>query len=121
MQAQPVGPVAPDVGTLKHLQGWEQAMGNVKSFYAAAPRTDQEVALKRDAQFTVEMWLLKPNLARMDVTKVLPKGQQVTPRDMQMYISTGRTLYLYDGAKGKRTQANLGPGGAAWACNSRCT
>jgi TIGR03009 family protein len=110
--AAPAAPVAPDAATLQHLQGWERAMGNVKAFYAAATRSDQEVALKREAQFTVEMWLLKPNMARMDVTKVLPKGQQPTPADMKMYISTGRTLYLYDGAVRKRTQAALGTGGA---------
>jgi TIGR03009 family protein len=113
--ALPVSSTQPgvaDAATLKHLEGWEGAMKGVKTFYAAATMKDQHLGMKREADFTAEMWLLKPNLARMDVVKAVPKGQQPTAADMKMYISTGKTIYVYDGAQKKRTQAALGPGGA---------
>jgi TIGR03009 family protein len=105
-------PVPPDATTLQHLTNWEAAMKEVKTFYAAATMVDKDVPKKREARFTAQMWLMKPNLARMDQVKELPKGQQPTLADQKMYISTGRTLYLYDGFEKKRTQAALGPGGA---------
>ena len=105
-------PVAPDAVTMKHLEGWEGAMKSVKTFYASATMTDLDPALKREAKFTAEMWLLKPNLARLDVTKALAKDQKATVADIKMYISTGRMIYEYDGAAKKRTSAALGPNGA---------
>lgn len=110
--AQQQQPGIADETTLKHLQGWEGAMKNVKTFYAAAKMTEKDTALKREAQFTAEMWLLKPNLARLDITRALPQGQAASAADTRMYISTGQMIYEYNGAAKKRTQAALGPGGA---------
>lgn len=105
-------PAAPDAATMKHLESWEAAMKGVKTFYAAATMVDQDPILKREAKFNAEMWLLKPNYARLDVIKALPKGQAPAMADQKMYISTGKMIYEYDGAAKKRTSAALGPNGA---------
>lgn len=110
--ALPVSIPKPDEATMKHLDAWEGAMKNVKTFFADATMMHREVQLKRDAQFTARLYLMKPNLVRMDVTKVLPKGQQPTLADSKMYISTGKMLYEYDGAAKKRRSAAVGPNGA---------
>lgn len=113
----PVAPAAPqpprvDDATLKHLEGWEAAMRAVKAFYARASMVNKDVLKKHETAFTVDLWLLKPNLARMDQVRVAAKGQATTVADVKYYVSTGRTLYEYDGATKKRTAADLGPGGA---------
>jgi TIGR03009 family protein len=110
--AVPASIPKPDEATMKHLDGWEGAMKNVKTFFADATLVDREVALKREVQFTARLYLSKPNLVRMDVTKVLPKGQPPTLADSKMYISTGKMLYEYDGAAKKRRSAPIGPNGA---------
>lgn len=110
--ALPVSIPKPDEATMKHLDGWEGAMKNVKTFFADATLVDREIALKREVQFTARLYLTKPNLVRMDVTKVLPKGQPATLADSKMYISTGKMLYEYDGAAKKRRSAPIGPNGA---------
>jgi TIGR03009 family protein len=110
--ALPVSAAKPDEATLKHLEGWEAAMKGVKTFYAAATMVDRDPGLRREVQFTAALYLMKPNLVRMDVTKALPKGQQPAAADQKMYISTGKMLYEYDGAQRKRTSAALGPNGA---------
>lgn len=104
-------PTPPDEKTLKHLAGWEGAMKDVKTYYAAATMTETNTLLKRESKFDVSIWLMTPNLARMDMGKAAAAGKEKSPPD-HMIISTGKTLYDYDGTRKTRTSAALGPGGA---------
>lgn len=104
-------PVPPDEKTVKHLVGWEGAMKDVKTYYAAAKMTEANTLLKRDAKFDVSIWLMTPNMARMDMAKAAAPGKEANLPD-KMIISTGKTIYEYDAARKVRTQAALGPGGA---------
>ncbi len=111
LKAAPPAPLSPDEKTMKHLLGWEGAMKDVKTYYAAAKMTQADTLLKRDAKFDVSIWLMTPNLARMDMAKSAAPGKEVNPPD-KMIISTGKTIYEYDGTRKVRTQAALGPNGA---------
>jgi TIGR03009 family protein len=110
-QSAPVQP-AVDAATLQHLAGWEAAMKAVKTFYVQASKVYKDVPKKHETAFTVDLWLLKPNLARMDEVRVVPKGQQPTAADKKYYVSDGRKIYEYDFGTRKRMSADLGPGGA---------
>jgi TIGR03009 family protein len=81
----------------------------MNTFYAAAKMT--ETSGKREATWDVSIWLLSPNMARMDMNKP-PAGPGKDPVLEKMVISTGRTIYEYDGPRKVRTSAALGPGGA---------
>lgn len=111
VKAAPPAPTPPDEKTAKHLIGWEGAMKDVKTYYAAAKMTEANTLLKRDAKFDVSIWLMTPNMARMDMAKAAAPGKEANPPD-KMIISTGKTIYEYDAARKVRTQAALGPGGA---------
>lgn len=111
VKAAPPAPVPPDAKTTAHLVGWETAMKDVRTYYAAAKMTEAEPAMKREAKFDVSVWLLSPNLARMDMAKAPAPGREANPPD-KMIISTGKTIYEYDSTRKVRTSAALGPGGA---------
>ncbi len=104
-------PTPPDEKTARHLVEWEAAMKKVERYYAKATMTETNVLLKREAKFDVSLWLMTPNLARMDMGKAAAKDKDPNPPD-KMIISTGKTIYEYDAARKVRTSAALGPGGA---------
>jgi TIGR03009 family protein len=85
-------------------------MKKVETYYAAATMTQVEPALKREVKFDVSVWLMTPNMARMDMAKPA-NGKEPNPPD-KMVISTGKTIYEYDGTRKVRTSAGLGPNGA---------
>ncbi len=111
LPTKPALPVAtpPDAGTIKHLEGWEGAMKGMSTFYAAATMT--ETSGKREAAWDINIWLLAPTMARMDMNKP-PAAKGKEPTLEKMVISTGKTIYEYDGPRKVRTSAALGPGGA---------
>jgi TIGR03009 family protein len=73
--------------------------------------TEADPVMKRESKLDVSIWLMTPNLARMDMAKPPVPGKEATPAD-KMIISTGKTLYEYDQGRKTRTRAALGPGGA---------
>jgi TIGR03009 family protein len=97
---------------MKHLEGWEAAMKTVDTYYAAATMTEANTALKRDTKFNVSVWLMKPNLARMDMGKPPATNAKEAPAPDKMIISNGKSIYEYDGPRKVRTSAALGPNGA---------
>ncbi len=111
VKAAPPAPTPPDAKTASHLDGWETAMKKVETYYAAATMTEANTLKKQDTKFDVSVWLLTPNMARMDMAKAAPQGKDPNPPD-KMIISTGKTIYEYDGVRKVRTSAQLGPGGA---------
>jgi len=111
VKAAAPAPVPPDEKTAKHLAGWEAAMKEVKTYYAAAKMTEANTLKKQDTKFDVSVWLMTPNLARMDMAKSAAPGKEPNLPD-KMIISTGKTIYEYDGVRKVRTSAALGPNGA---------
>lgn len=111
VKAAPPAPVAPDAKTVAHLEGWEAAMKKVETYYAAATMTEAIPTLKREVKFDVSVWLMTPNMARMDMATPAATGKEPNPPD-KMIISTGKSIYEYDGKRKVRTSAALGPGGA---------
>lgn len=111
VKAAPPAPTPPDEKTARHLAEWEAAMKKVERYYAKATMTETNLLLKREAKFDVSLWLMTPNLARMDMGKAAAPGKEANPPD-KMIISTGKAIYEYDAARKVRTSAALGPGGA---------
>lgn len=111
VKAAPPAPTPPDAKTTAHLDGWEAAMKKVETYFAAATMTQAEPALKREVKFDVSVWLMTPNMARMDMAKPAAPSKEANPPD-KMVISTGKTIYEYDGTRKVRTSAALGPNGA---------
>lgn len=99
-----------DAKTLKHVEGWVAAMRGVNGFYAAATLTESNPYFKRDVKFTAEVWLQKPDMLRLDVVKVPPKGDASAADRTKVYFVNGRTLYEYDGVAKTRTTVPLEPG-----------
>lgn len=107
----PAVPPATDEKTTKHLQGWEAAMKEVRTYYAKATMTESDPVMKREAKFDVSIWLMTPTLARMDMAKPPAAGKDPGPAE-KMIISDSKTIYEYDLGRKTRTRAALGPGGA---------
>jgi TIGR03009 family protein len=102
-----------DAQTLKHVEGWVAAMRGVNGFYAAATLTESDTLFKREAKFTAEIWLQKPDLARLDVVKVSPTADASAADMTKVYFVNGRTLYEYDGVAKTRTTVPLEPGSSS--------
>ncbi len=103
-------PKAPDQVTLTHLRGWEAAMKEVKTYYSEATLTTKDTATEREKTYVAKMWLLKPNLARIDI-EVPPAKPGAAPDLETMVISNGKMMFHYDVLSRLRKSFNLGPNG----------
>lgn len=110
----PVAPAAPQVNAVlkAHLDNWERVMTGVGSF-AIEQCTLERVNQIRKQKILLEgtIWCMKPNLARMNLTRPVTAGQKPDPNDFTAYICDGKSVYEYDGGAKQRTEYKLVNGG----------
>ena len=104
-------PPALDPKLVKHLLGWEAAMKLVDKFAVDATLTKTNLVTKREEKKSGTIWVMKPNLARMNIKKVVAPGEKENPNDFEAFICTGKVLYHYDGSLKVVTEIIMGPNG----------
>ena len=105
-------PAAVDPVALQHLNGWEKAMGGVKTFAVEAVMTKKDRGTDRSEKFAGKIWCMAPNLTRLNLEKQLPPTAKANGEEFTAFISDGKVVYHYDGAAKTVTVAKLGPNGA---------
>jgi TIGR03009 family protein len=95
-----------------HLANWEQVMQGIQNF-AIEKCTLERKNLIRKQQTVLEgtIWCMKPNLARLNLTRPAAAGQKADPNDFTAYICDGKSVFEYDGGAKQRTEYKLTNGG----------
>lgn len=112
VQPAPAAPPQLDPKLVAHLLAWEKEMKLVDKFAVEATLTKTNLVTKRDEKKAGSIWVMKPNLARMNIKKVPTPGDKDNPNDFDAFICTGKMLYHYDGALKTVTEISLGTNGA---------
>jgi len=111
VQTAPAAPPALDPKLVAHLRGWEATMKAVEKFAVEATLTKTNLVTKREEKKTGSIWVMKPNLARMNLKKVVSAGEKENPNDFEAFICTGKMLYHYDGSLKTVTEIALAGNG----------
>jgi TIGR03009 family protein len=87
----------PDPELTDMLKAWERKMTGIERLKVKCSRVEVESIRGKTIQFDGSAWFLKPNMAKLDLTKVEdPKDSRDTPQsDRELYISNGNKLYEF--------------------------
>jgi TIGR03009 family protein len=87
----------PDPELTDMLKAWERKMTGIERLKVKCSRVEEESIRGKKIQFDGSASFLKPNMAKLDLTKVEdPKDSRDTPQiDRELYISNGNQLYEF--------------------------
>jgi TIGR03009 family protein len=86
-----------DPALVQHLRAWEASLRGIRNFAADATLTKVNLVTKREEKFDVRIWMMKPQMARLNLRKSPAAGERVRPDDSTAFIRNGTAAYHYDG------------------------
>lgn len=104
---QPTPPPGDDPRVNAHLAGWERTMGALVNFSAEFELARTNNVFKKDRVYGGSVLCMKPNFALLRIENTANKA------DYEAFLSTGKSVYHYDGPKTTITEFKLNPAGGA--------
>jgi TIGR03009 family protein len=83
---------------LNHLLAWETAMQRVERFAVNATLVKHNLITKREEKFSVSVWMMKPNFARLNFVNLTNTADKETSNNFDAFIRNDTSFYHYDGS-----------------------
>lgn len=104
---QPAAQPGADPRVAQHLAGWEKTMKALVNFSAEFELVRTNNVFKKDRVYGGSVLCMKPNFALLRIENTSNKA------DYEAFLSTGKSVYHYDGPKTTITEFKLNPAGGA--------